>query len=296
MKKILGLLFSFMIAASTLTVLCEHDSSKICGAEIKGDVNEDGEFNILDAMLVQKYILNVPDIKLSNLKAADYSANGKIDVIDLILIKNALLEEFQDDTDINDPYSEINIGFRSIDEYKTMRQNITELSDDDFNKYALSIEGGTVRTRSDLEDFDKLISSLPLPVIEGSQIVWIDHETKINESTNERYDIAYISLSISSNEWVRFEYILSENDPKTYIDKLSSDESFSGTVYKNPLVLDDSQVFAESYDNVKGINTWYAVSNVTLVRAVYKSEISEHYDISDATGWLKIGTIDDYLN
>ena len=57
-----------------------------------GDVNNDGEFNVSDVVLLQKWLLSAPDIKLSNWKAADFCTDGKLDVFDLICMKKALVD------------------------------------------------------------------------------------------------------------------------------------------------------------------------------------------------------------
>lgn len=62
------------------------------GTEIfMGDVNNDGTFNVADVVLLQKWLLAVPDVKLANWKAADLCEDGKLDVFDLCLMKRLLL-------------------------------------------------------------------------------------------------------------------------------------------------------------------------------------------------------------
>lgn len=56
-----------------------------------GDVNLDGEFNVTDAVLLQKWLLAVPDVELKCWKNADFYADGKLDVFDLCMMKNALI-------------------------------------------------------------------------------------------------------------------------------------------------------------------------------------------------------------
>ena len=41
-----------------------------------GDVNADGAFSIADAVLLQKWLLAVPDAELKNWKAADFNADN----------------------------------------------------------------------------------------------------------------------------------------------------------------------------------------------------------------------------
>ena len=59
--------------------------------KIKGDINSDGEFNISDAVLLQKWILAEPNAKLADWKAADLCEDGKIDVFDLCMMKRMLV-------------------------------------------------------------------------------------------------------------------------------------------------------------------------------------------------------------
>ncbi len=59
---------------------------------IQGDVNMDGKFDIADVVLVQKWLLAVPDTKLANWKAADLCEDDKLNVFDLCLMKRVLIE------------------------------------------------------------------------------------------------------------------------------------------------------------------------------------------------------------
>ena len=56
-----------------------------------GDVNADGKFDIADVVLLQKWLLAVPDTKLADWKAGDLDDNGRLNSIDLTLIKRKLL-------------------------------------------------------------------------------------------------------------------------------------------------------------------------------------------------------------
>lgn len=60
-------------------------------SKIMGDVNCDGEFTIVDIVLLQKWLLAVPDIELKNWKAADFYNDEKLDVFDLCLMKREIL-------------------------------------------------------------------------------------------------------------------------------------------------------------------------------------------------------------
>ena len=61
-------------------------------SELQGDVNNDGELNIADAVLLQKWLLAEPDTELVNWKAADLCEDDRLDVFDLCLMKRMLVE------------------------------------------------------------------------------------------------------------------------------------------------------------------------------------------------------------
>ena len=60
-----------------------------------GDVNDDGLFNIADAVLLQKWLLAVPDVSLVNWMAADFRHDNKLNTADFTLMKQRLLQENQ---------------------------------------------------------------------------------------------------------------------------------------------------------------------------------------------------------
>ena len=59
---------------------------------IVGDVNADGSFNVSDLVLMQKWLLAVPDAELKNWKAGDLCDNGILDVFDLCVMRKKLIE------------------------------------------------------------------------------------------------------------------------------------------------------------------------------------------------------------
>jgi hypothetical protein len=58
-----------------------------------GDVNADRQFNVSDVVLLQKWLLAVPNAHLSNWSAADLCKDGKLNVFDLCLMKRELLNK-----------------------------------------------------------------------------------------------------------------------------------------------------------------------------------------------------------
>ncbi len=60
---------------------------------LPGDVNLDGAFDHADAVLLQKWLLSVSDITLSNWKNGDYNMDEQLDARDLTLMKCALMQQ-----------------------------------------------------------------------------------------------------------------------------------------------------------------------------------------------------------
>ena len=56
-------------------------------------MNADGEFNISDVVLLQKWLLAVPDTHLADWKAGNFCDDDRLDVFDLCLMKRELLKE-----------------------------------------------------------------------------------------------------------------------------------------------------------------------------------------------------------
>lgn len=57
----------------------------------KGDCNGDGEFNVSDVVLLQKWLLAVPDTHFENWKAANLCDDDRLNVFDLCLMKRKLI-------------------------------------------------------------------------------------------------------------------------------------------------------------------------------------------------------------
>lgn len=61
--------------------------------KITGDINADGEFSIADVILLQKWLLAVPDTTLANWKAGDLYEDNVLNVFDLCLMKRKLINK-----------------------------------------------------------------------------------------------------------------------------------------------------------------------------------------------------------
>lgn len=59
---------------------------------VMGDVNMDGQFNVSDVVLLQKWLLGMSNTELANWKAADLCEDGKLDVFDMIEMRKLLIQ------------------------------------------------------------------------------------------------------------------------------------------------------------------------------------------------------------
>ena len=77
-------------------------NEKLTGATIQyqeriiGDVNSDGAFTISDVVLLQKWLLSVPDTQLADWKAADFNGDQTLNVFDLCQMRYNLLKQEED--------------------------------------------------------------------------------------------------------------------------------------------------------------------------------------------------------
>ena len=69
-------------------------ASEIGGtSEVREDVNADGEFNLADVVTLQNWLLQKSGAQLKNWKVADLSADGKLNVFDLCLMKREFVNK-----------------------------------------------------------------------------------------------------------------------------------------------------------------------------------------------------------
>ena len=74
-------------AESTKTFVVGSSSSD---ETLKGDVNRDGSVTVVDATLVQKYIVKLEDFDAETMKIADVNGNGIIEITDATLIQKII--------------------------------------------------------------------------------------------------------------------------------------------------------------------------------------------------------------
>ena len=91
LKKVCGLL-SFAIALNTLTSGVNSSTSVVNAVgTIKGDVNCDGIVSGVDALSMRKYLLGQDELDHRAQMNSDIDGNGKINIVDMILITEMLI-------------------------------------------------------------------------------------------------------------------------------------------------------------------------------------------------------------
>lgn len=96
-KKIsFALAASFLLLPTAVPIVNAEDNDSVF---LSGDINSDGEFNVADVAVFQRWLLGDSfcgdDIKLNNWKAADLCNDGRLDVFDLCIMKQELLKNEQ---------------------------------------------------------------------------------------------------------------------------------------------------------------------------------------------------------
>ena len=78
----------------TASIMAQNEK-EITVTPLKGDANADGSFSVSDIILFQKWLLNVPDTKLSDWKNVDFLEDDKLNIFDFCLMKRELFENQQ---------------------------------------------------------------------------------------------------------------------------------------------------------------------------------------------------------
>ena len=91
MKKMVKLLSAVTMALTAGTIALS--ASAAASHNYKGDINRDDKVDITDVVFLQKYITGKGYISDQNLVYADVSGDGKINVVDLLLLKRLVISE-----------------------------------------------------------------------------------------------------------------------------------------------------------------------------------------------------------
>ncbi|MBR3269504.1 MAG: hypothetical protein IKI58_12375 [Oscillospiraceae bacterium] len=78
-------------SASCMNYILFASTAEPAAKALRGDMNADGYFNIADAVLLQQWLLAVPDTYVADWKAGDMYEDDRLNALDLSLMKRELL-------------------------------------------------------------------------------------------------------------------------------------------------------------------------------------------------------------
>lgn len=88
LKKIIVAVMSTVLSATSITGMA-------VSADVMGDVNADGKFNVADVTLFQSWLMG-NDVNLNNYQAVDFCEDGVLDIFDLCIMKKELLNSLDE--------------------------------------------------------------------------------------------------------------------------------------------------------------------------------------------------------
>ena len=103
---------------------------------VRGDVNSDGEFNISDVVLLQKWLLAMPDTQLSDWNRADLCRDGRLDTSDLCLMKQFLISGDQEIQSEKSIISGIRNGMTKDEVFAVLGKEYTDEEEELTQRYA----------------------------------------------------------------------------------------------------------------------------------------------------------------
>lgn len=80
-------------SASCMNYIVIASTAEPTESALRGDINADGYFDVADVVLLQKWLLAVPDTHLADWKAGDLCEDDRLDVFDLCLMKRLLVDK-----------------------------------------------------------------------------------------------------------------------------------------------------------------------------------------------------------
>ena len=80
-----------IISVKYTNIQVVYETTAASTTSLRGDINRDGVFNVSDVVLMQKWLLAVPNTKMADWKAGDLCEDNRLDVFDLCLMKRELI-------------------------------------------------------------------------------------------------------------------------------------------------------------------------------------------------------------
>ena len=206
-KKIISLTLVLCLLLSAFPVL------NILASEfLLGDVNGDGNINVVDATLVQKYIASIEELDKDALKRAEVSGDGDISVVDATLIQKYaadLIDKFPADKEED----EISVSFNiTISE-----ETAASLNEDD--RIAIAGTINSWGTAIDLSNDDWMLTkvdntnyTLQLNFDESQIGETLEFKFVRITSDMEKFAWTYVEGDENYGEIVNRKYVIAESD------------------------------------------------------------------------------------
>ncbi len=211
-----------------------------------GDVDGDGAFGVTDVVLLQRWLLAVPETRLADWQAADFNADGRLDGFDLCLMKRHLLGQTVPVTE-GRLYRQVGL----VDPYA----NVVAYQ-------GLLPEGWTVQMESTWGLID------PYPGQELVQFVSPDGDAVVSIASPLVFeDSSYIGYGADlSNFITRAPYMTAS----AYIDQ------YVQTSYTNAALIGDVAITAEQQANIDAFTEVYATEGINTAIAYSRYPITSY--------------------
>ena len=190
--------------------------------------------------------------------------------------QNENKEPVDDTTEDEDkePVDDLYIEIRSAGELAKMRE-MANCSDAKLLEDYLQTSGSGARSKEELEQFIKLIDTVPyVSMIEGD-LTWICHNVGKSIDTGKPFDILSVAIESENGEWVRIEYNLLVSDVS---EKITSElkEMDASLVLTKPIQSKDKKitVYAENRKvQTAGKSIWWTVDiDGIFARIIYGTD------------------------
>lgn len=181
-----------------------------------GDVNDDGEFNISDVVLLQKWLLSVPDTHLANWRAGNFCIDDRLDVFDLCLMKRQLIAKLNENTNSAFELQSVSNVQTNVDNHNEWQGYIAN-SENELNEIIQENEGLTEQEIS-LEGIDKncfedkSIIIIYSPFCPSNQYSIIDDIVVAEESLNVSTTTKKPDMPRLDMYYRRYLYIVDKNE------------------------------------------------------------------------------------
>ena len=191
----------------------------------------------------------------------------------------------------DEPLPLYSISIRIKEQLNELRTSLS-LNDEELHKYLSGIEGGGAQEREDVELFLNLIDSLPLINFFEGKISWICYEAGFSRDTNEFSEHVYVTVEFNKDDWVRFEYQLSEDDSF-----INSEKSTNLQVFDVPICNDNDSIIVysesiEKHPSERGsLITWDMKIEDVYTRLVYYTNSNKEIDIKAVIDNYKYETV-----